>query len=143
MATITYHRLDQTNAAFLQAADVFDNPVSPTQLARFLSDEGHELVYAVTEQKVIGFASGTILLHPDKPPAFFLNEVDVTPAHQRQGIGTEICNRLMVVAQDRGCRGVWLATEEDNVAARALYLGLQARETKAIVVYDWDGVMDT
>lgn len=138
MAIITYHRLDPSNASLLQTADVFDNSVSPDQLANFLNDDGHELIFALIEGTVIGFASGTILLHPDKAPAFFLNEVDVTPAHQCQGVGTQLCDRLITLARDRGCQGVWLATEENNVAARALYCTLKARETKAIVVYDWD-----
>ena len=44
-------------------------------------------------------------------------------------------------ARARGCKGIWLATETDNIAARALYRRLGADETTGIVVYDWDGAM--
>ena len=141
-AGTTYHRLGPDTAHRLLSADVFDNPVDPGQLARFEADTGHELVFAMSGDTVLGFASGTILLHPDKPPAFFVNEVDVAPAARRQGIGTRLCRMLIGIARDRGCKGIWLATEADNAAARALYRGLDARETPGVVVCDWDGAMD-
>lgn len=137
-----YHRLNAANAHLLEAVDIFDNRVDPEQLAKFQADNGHELVFAMSGDVVVGFASGTVLLHPDKLPAFFVNEVDVASALRRQGIGTALCRMLIEIARNRGCRGIWLATEEENVAARALYRGLDARETSAIVVYDWDGAMD-
>lgn len=138
----TFHRLGHDNVRLLGQAKVFDNPVDPEQLAKFLSDDGHELVFATSGETIIGFASGSILLHPDKAPAFFVNEVDVAPAHQRQGVAKALCTMLIGVARDRGCKGIWLATEVDNIAARALFRGLGARETDAVVVYDWDGAMD-
>ena len=138
----TYHRLGQDNVRLLDQAEIFDNPVDPEQLARFLGDDGHELVFARSGRTIIGFASGTVLLHPDKAPAFFVNEVDVAPAYRRQGVATALCKMLIGVARDLGCQGIWLATEADNVAARSLYRGLDARETGAVVVYDWDGAMD-
>lgn len=140
--TTTYHRLNCENAILLESTEVFDNPVDPEQLAKFLSDGGHELVFAASGRTIVGFASGTMLLHPDKVPAFFVNEVDVAPEWRRQGIATALCRKLIGIARDLGCQGIWLATEEDNVAARALYRRLDARETGAIVVYDWDGAMD-
>ena len=142
METVTYHRLDSDNAHLLQGADVFDNAVDADQLTSFLADAGHELVFARQGETVIGFASGMVLLHPDKQPAFFINEVDVAPDFQRNGVGKALCQRLMDLARKRGCKGIWLATEDINHPARALYKSLEGRETKEIVVYDWDGAMD-
>lgn len=142
MTTVTYHALDAENADALLPADVFDNAVDPAQLAAFVADPNHELVYAMAGARVIGFASGAIHFHPDKPPAFFLSEVDVTPDWQRQGVAKALCGQLMDIARARGCEGIWLATETDNIPARALYRSLDARETEGIVVYDWDGAMD-
>lgn len=140
--TATYHLLDPQTAPLLDGADVFDNPVDPAQLAAFLADPGHHMVLAMQGSRVIGFASGNVLLHPDKPPAFFINEVGVNENMRQRGIATELCRRLMDLARGKGYRGIWLATETDNTAARALYRKLQARETDAVVVYDWDGAMD-
>lgn len=138
---ITYHVLTPQNAHQLHGSDVFDHSVDPKQLAAFLSDPGHELVFAAIGSRVVGMASGSVLLHPDKQPAFFINEVGVTEEFRRRGIATSLCNLLMKVARDRGCQGIWLATEQDNVEARGLYRRLNARETRDIVVYDWDGAL--
>lgn len=139
---ITYHILAPQNASQLLGSDVFDNSVDPEQLCAFLADPGHELVFAAMGGKIVGMASGTVLLHPDKQPAFFINEVGVNEDFRRRGIATSLCELLMKVARDRGCQGIWLATETDNVEARGLYRRLDARETSGIVVYDWDGAMD-
>ena len=138
----TYHHLTAQNAHLLKDADVFDHATDPAQLAGFVADPGHELVFATYGGEVVGFASGTVLLHPDKPPAFFVNEVGVNEGFRQRGIATALCNRLYDIARNLGCKGIWLATETDNIAARALYRGLDARETEKVVVYDWDGAMD-
>lgn len=135
------HVLTPDTAHLLEGASVFDHPVRPDQLAAFLADPGHDLVFATLAERVVGFASGTVLLHPDKPPAFFINEVGVDEDHRRRGIAGLLCRCLIDRARERGCRGVWLATEPQNDAARALYRRLGAEETTGIVVYDWDGAM--
>lgn len=135
-------RRDDAHLVGQASAEVFDNPVDAAQLGAFLADPGHEMVVALSEGHVVGFASGTVLLHPDKPPAFLVNEVGVVPARRREGIGTALVDALLSVARARGCRGTWLATEAENDAARALYRRAGARETAGIVVYDWDGALD-
>lgn len=138
----TYHRLDASNADLLAMTEVFDNPVDPVQLAAFVADPGHQMVFAVDRGRVVGMASGTVLLHPDKQPAFLINEVGVEDDLRRRGIGAALCRHLIDLARGLGCQGVWLATETDNDAARGLYRKLDARETGAVVVYDWDGALD-
>ncbi|MCB1367211.1 MAG: GNAT family N-acetyltransferase [Rhodobacteraceae bacterium] len=139
---VTCHLAGPHNAELLIGCDVFDNDVDPAQLAAFLADPGHMLVFAAIGARIVGFASGNTMLHPDKPPAFFINEVGVAEDFQRRGIATTLCEMLLKAARDGGCKGIWLATETDNHAARALYQRLRARETRDIVVYDWDGAMD-
>ena len=141
MPNISFHPLTAENADLIATADVFDNAVDPGQLAAFVQHAGHELIFALSGDRVIGFASGTVLLHPDKVPMFFVNEVDVSEKFQRRGIATQLCQQLFALARQIGCEGIWLATEADNIAARALYAKLNAQETEDIVVYDWDGVM--
>lgn len=139
---IIYHILGPETAHLLDGADVFDNQVDPVQLAAFVTDSGHEMVFAMTGARVVGMASGTVLLHPDKQPLFFINEVGVNEDMRNRGIGTVLSKKLMELARGKGYQGIWLATETDNVEARALYRKLDARETEAVVVYDWDGAMD-
>ncbi len=99
------------------------------------------MVLAFDGTHAVGMASGQVMLHPDKPPAFFINEVGVRETHQRRGIGKRLCAALIEAARAEDCKGIWLATESDNLAARALYRALDARETRDVVVYDLDGAM--
>ena len=139
---VSLHLLGPDTAAALDGAKSFDHPLDPSQLAAFVSDPGHLLVFASAGPRVVGFASGTILLHPDKPPALFVNEVSVDEDVRRQGIGRALCTELFRIARARGARSIWLATEAENAPARALYASLGARSTEGVVVYDWDGAMD-
>ena len=142
--TITLHLMGPDDLDRLMAVEegLFDNPVREDQSQAFLNDPAHVLVMAYAGEQAVGMASGQILLHPDKAPAFFVAEVGVRDAWQRRGIAKQLCARLIAEARALGCKGIWLATEGDNVAARALYRSLDARETADIVVYDWDGAMD-
>ena len=142
--TITLRRLGPEDLDVLLNIEegLFDNPVRPGQAKAFLNDPMHEMVLAFAGNKVVGMASGQILLHPDKPPALFVNELGVRDAYLRQGIAKRLCAKLFEIARKRGTQGIWLATEEDNAPARAVYRSLNARETQGIVVYDWEGAMD-
>lgn len=120
---------------------LFDSPVDPVHSRAFLDDPLHEIVLAFEGDLAVGLASGTILLHPDKPPAMFVNEVGVRDGWKRRGIGAAITGRLFEVARARGCRGIWLGTESDNGAALALYRKLGGEEVQG-VYFGWDGALD-
>ena len=116
----------------------FDNPIDPSRAWAFLALRVNDIVVALDRGDVIGFASGTVLHHPDKVPAYFVHEVSVHEDYRRQGIATRLMKRLASLAEDRGCEVVWLAAEDNNQAARGLYTSLNGRETKNIVMYEWD-----
>ncbi|MGB3316134.1 MAG: GNAT family N-acetyltransferase [Albidovulum sp.] len=141
---ISYRCLAPDDLGLLLAVPdgVFDKPVDPDQTRAFLADPGHLIVVALWGDEVVGFASGTVLLHPDKQPSFFINEVGVRDEWQRQGIGRAVCERLFAEARARGCSGgIWLATERDNLSALALYRAMSGDEA-VIVGFAWDGAFD-
>lgn len=121
---------------------LFDNPMDPVQAAAFLADPLHELVLAFDGDLAVGMASGTVLLHPDKPPTMFVNEVGVRDSHLCQGIGTAVTKELFAIARARGCKGIWLGTEPDNAPALALYRKLGGDEVQG-VYFGWKGALDT
>ncbi len=121
--------------------DLFDHPVDAAQAAAFLADPGHMIVVGFVGGEVAGFASATVLLHPDKPPACFVNEVGVREPHRRRGVGKAVCAALFAEARGRGCRGIWLGTEPDNAPALALYRALGGDE-RGFVGFGWDGGLD-
>ena len=138
--TITLRRLGPEDLDVLMAVEegLFDNAILPDQAEAFLNDGLHEMVLAFDGGDAVGMASGQVMYHPDKPPAFFVAEVGVRDAYQRRGIAKRLCAALLQIAKAKGCEGIWVATEGDNLPARALYRSLDARETTDIVVFDWD-----
>ena len=139
---ITFRHLGPSDLDLLLSVrdGLFDNPVDPVQAAAFLADPLHDLVLAFDGAEAVGFASGTVLLHPDKPPAFFGNEVGVREGWQRRGIGRAVTGRLFDLARARGCQGIWLGTEPDNAAALALYRSLDGEEVE-FVGFGWDDAL--
>jgi len=144
MNSVTIKHLDPDDLDILlhSGNDVFDNPVIPEQARAFLASDMHHIVVALDGKKLVGMASAVTLLHPDKQPQVFISEVGVQDDYLRRGIGRRLIKRLIQVVRGDDEPDIWLATEEDNVAARALYSALGARETKGIVVCDWGGAMD-
>ncbi|MEE9389538.1 MAG: GNAT family N-acetyltransferase [Paracoccaceae bacterium] len=144
MQNITIKVLGPDDAPVLAQVrdDVFDNPVIPAQAAAFLASDLHCMVVALDGNQVIGMASAVTMLHPDKEPMVFINEVGVHDDYQCRGVGKKLTELLIKTVNPKSDRDVWLATEEDNTAARALYRSLKARETKGVVVYDWGHAMD-
>ncbi len=137
---ITIRLLGPDDAAVLDRVhpDAFDNPIDPALAWAFLQTGVNSLAVALRVGEVVGFASGTVLMHPDKAPQLFINEVSVAEPFRRRGVARRMVRRLIDAARDRGCDGFWLATEAENDPARGLYRCLGARETGGIVMYDWN-----
>jgi ribosomal protein S18 acetylase RimI-like enzyme len=85
------------------AQDVFDNPVDESFAREFLSDPRHHIVAAISEDRLVGFASAVHYIHPDKPPELWINEVGVAPSHQGRGIG-----RAIMEEDPQAGAGTWL-----------------------------------
>jgi aminoglycoside 6'-N-acetyltransferase I len=117
---------------------VFDNAVRHALAARYLATPNNHLVVAIADEFVVGMASAIAYVHPDKPLQLYINEVGVADRMQGCGIGKRLVRRLLELARCIGCNAVWVATEEGNRAARALYTSLNGREDpERAVVYTW------
>jgi ribosomal protein S18 acetylase RimI-like enzyme len=143
MDPITIRRLGPEDEALVLAApdDIFDNPPDPSQTRAFLASGMNLLFAAFDGGRMVGFSSGTVLLHPDKPPSLFVNELGTAEGWRRRGIGTALTRRMVEAAREMGCEGIWLGTEVDNAAARATYRKAGGRESTAFVLFDWDGAL--
>ena len=119
---------------------LFDNPLDPEQACAFLNDDRNWLFLAFDGGEAVGMASGTVLLHPDKQPALFINEVGVRDSHLRRGIGKQVTQALIDYARADGIKGIWLGTEPDNAAACALYRSLGGDEVPG-VFFGWDDAL--
>lgn len=129
----------QTGLLDKVAEDVFDAPIHPGRLADFLADPGHLMVLAVSDGEVVGQARGMIHRNPDEPPFFYIDNLGVTPARKREGLATRMLDDLVAWARSEGCEGAWVATETDNLPAKALYEGRGAEtQTMAYFEYEFD-----
>jgi ribosomal protein S18 acetylase RimI-like enzyme len=84
-----------------------------------------------------GFVTGVELTHPDKGTEMFLYELGVDAAFRRRGIGRQLTEALAALARERGCYGMWAATEPDNAAALATYRAAGAASSDPSVVLTW------
>jgi [ribosomal protein S18]-alanine N-acetyltransferase len=122
------------------AERLFDDPIDLEATARFLADDANHLLIAYAEGEPAGFVSGTELNHPDKPaPELFLNELGVDAAYRGRGIARQLVAELWRLAQVRGCRGMWVLTDEDNEAAQKVYAGAGGTRLPAEVMFQWGG----
>ncbi len=105
-----------------------------------LADERTVFVAALDGERPIGFAFGYVLeRRHGAPKIFFVYEVDVDPAWQRQGIATRMFDELHRVAREQGAEESFVLTEPDNAAANALYQSLGGERVDAVM---WDLLTD-
>lgn len=137
---VTVQILGTGDAAILDQVDddVFDNPVRPELVRAFLHDPGNLIAVARHQGVVVGMATGLAYLHPDKPLQLFVNEVGVSGKFHRRGIGKKLVMALLERGRELGCVEAWVATEEENLPARALYASLGGKEDASrAVVYTY------
>jgi ribosomal protein S18 acetylase RimI-like enzyme len=139
----TIHLARPSDAAEVLAADVFDHAADAAATARFLGLMGAEdprniLFLARLEGRVVGFASGTVLDHPDKPRNLFVQELGVNEDARRRGIARGLLAALRAEGRARGCKVTWVLTEGDNEVARAAYAAAGGTETTDVVMVEWD-----
>ncbi|MCE6994268.1 GNAT family N-acetyltransferase [Saccharothrix sp. S26] len=123
--------------AVVAAGHLFDGPPREDATRAFLADDRHHLLIAYVDGTPAGFVSGVETIHPDKGVEMFLYELGVDEGFQRRGIGSALVARLIELAGDRGCTGVWTGTEKDNAAALATYRRAEAELDFDTVAVSW------
>jgi ribosomal protein S18 acetylase RimI-like enzyme len=127
------------DAAVGAAAALFDHPPEPAATRRFLEESTHHLLIAYDAGAApVGFVTGVETTHPDKGTEMFLYELGVDESRRREGVGSALVGALAALARQRGCYGMWVGTEDDNVAARRTYERAGAQPTPAQIILEWD-----
>ena len=120
-----------------QAAALFDDDPRDDATARFLASDDHHLLLALEGGEPVGFVTGVELTHPDKGVEMFLNELGVAEQARGRGIGTALVEALAALARDRGCRGMWVLTDDDNDGALATYRKAGATIEQPTRLLEW------
>ena len=120
------------------AAHLFDDDVDDAAASAFLEDPRHHLLIAYDGDEPAGFLSAIELLHPDKPrPEMFIYELGVDANHRRRGAGTSLVRRITDICEERGCREMFVLTDDDNAAALATYRKGGAGREPDSVMFLW------
>lgn len=139
---ITIRNLGPEDAHILDRArpGTLRGDFDPSRVWSFLATRVNDLVVALDRGEVIGFASGTMLMHPDMGTEFVVNEVSVHSDYRRKGVATRLLQRISELALDRGCEAIRLVTEAENEAAAGLCRKLGASAATGVAIYTWDGL---
>jgi ribosomal protein S18 acetylase RimI-like enzyme len=123
------------------APGVFDEPVRPDLVKRFLATPNYRIFVALDGDLVVGMCTGFTHFHPDKDEEFFVNELGVDDSYRRRGIGERLLRAILAEAKSMGCPDVWIGTETDNAPALALYRKLlregDTEELSVIFTYEF------
>jgi ribosomal protein S18 acetylase RimI-like enzyme len=135
---VRIHRVGPEDASLVhRAAALFDEAPRDEAIARFLGSDDHHLLLALEGAEPVGFVSGVELTHPDKGVEMFLYELAVAEDARRRGIGRALVEALAELARERGCRGMWVLTDEDNVAAVTTYRRAGATRDERTFLLEW------
>ena len=119
-------------------SDLFDQPLRDDAIERFLASDDHHLLLALDDAgEPVGMVTGVELTHPDKGVEMFLYELAVLERAQRRGIGTALVEALRNLSIQRGCRGMWVLTDDDNDAALATYRRAGATREERTHLLEW------
>jgi ribosomal protein S18 acetylase RimI-like enzyme len=132
---VEIHRVTRFEAVEA-AGHLFDEPPREEATRRFLADAGHHLFLAYEDGAPVGMITGIEMTHPDKGTEMFVYELGVDEPYRRRGIAAALVAALTDLARERGCYGMWVVTDEGNLAARATY-GRFAEEEPGQVMYSW------
>jgi ribosomal protein S18 acetylase RimI-like enzyme len=124
--------------AVLAAPALFDDPPEPEATRRFLAEPTHHLFFAYDPAgRAVGFVSGVETTHPDKGTEMFIYELGVDESARRRGVGRSLVEALAAFAEERGCYGMWVLADDDNVAARKTYERTGASRSSSHLMLEW------
>lgn len=88
----------------------------------FLADRHNYLIVAEIEGKPVGYLLGYKMMRLDgSRPMMCLYDLEVAQQYRRQGIGRMLVEEVRRHCEENNFLKMWVLTDEDNTAARALY----------------------
>ena len=131
---------EQDLALMLDFVDDENTKYSIEVLKKFIDEKNNFGFIAKTNNKIVGFAFGYILLKPDGRKVFYLDAIDVMPDYQGKGCGTGIISFARDYAKTLNCYKMYLITNRSNVSACKCYEkagGINKADDEIIYVYDF------
>ena len=132
---------EQDLALMLDFVDDENTKNSIEVLKKNIDEKNNFGFIAKTNNKIVGFAFGYILLKPDGRKVFYLDAIDVMPEYQGKGCGTGIISFARDYAKTLNCYKMYLSTNKSNVSACKCYEkagGINKADDETIYVYDFE-----
>lgn len=126
-----------TRSDAFAAQPLFDGAARPDATARFLAESGHHMLVAYLDGAAVGMISGVETTHPDKGTEMFVYELGVAEPYRSRGIGTALVKALGDLARERGCYGMWVLTDRDNIAAMRTYTRAGGTDPAETTMLTW------
>ena len=131
---------EQDLALMLDFVDDENTKYNIEALKKFIDEKNNFGFIAKTNNKIVGFAFGYILLKPDGRKVFYLDAIDVMPEYQGKGCGTGIISFARDYAKTLNCYKMYLIKNRSNVSACKCYEkagGINKADDEIIYVYDF------
>ena len=109
-------------------------------LKRFIENKNNFGFIAKTNDKIVGFAFGYILLKPDGRKVFYLDAIDVMPDYQGKSYGTGLISFVRDYAKNIDCYKMYIITNRSNISACKCYEkagGINKADDEIVYVYDF------
>ncbi|MEP6246882.1 MAG: GNAT family N-acetyltransferase, partial [Marinomonas sp.] len=120
------------------ASGVFDEPIRPDRLTRYLANPHNWMCVALQEDLIVGMCMCVVHHHPDKETELYLDEIGTGEDWRQRGIAKQLMQAVFDRADEAEIEEIWLGTEPDNLPARGLYEGTGAKGEEALIYYlDW------
>lgn len=113
-----------------------------SDLKKFISESNAYGFIAKENNKIVGFAYGYVLTHPDYRKAFYFDAIDVMSDYQGKGVGTSLMSYVRDYAKSIGCYEMFLVTNKSNTSACKCYEKSGAKsvaDDDVVYVYDYKG----
>ena len=111
-------------------------------LKKFIENDNSYGFISKENNKIIAFATGFVLIHPNEEKVFYFDTIDVMREFQNKGVGTRLMNYARDYAKKLGCSEMFLVTNRSNLSACKCYEksgGISEANDDVVYVYDFEG----
>lgn len=117
-----YKVLDKNDIALLEKfIDDSTTQYNAEQIDHFLNAPNSYGFILRSENEVIGFTFGYILLKPNGRKDFYLHAIDIAKSYQGNGYGTKLITFVKDYIKSLNCAKMFLITNKSNTAACRCY----------------------
>jgi ribosomal protein S18 acetylase RimI-like enzyme len=113
-----------------------------SDLKKFISESNAYGFIAKENNKIVGFAVGYVLTHPDGNKSFYFDSIDVMADYQNKGVGTSLMSYVRDYTKSIGCYEMFLVTNKSNISACKCYEksgAISEAEDDIVYIYDFEG----